>query len=65
MNIKVDSLAKLAIMCAHATNKYFDGIFPDDDFRILVNNRKVTGPIRPTMEDYWGKEAARHFLDKK
>ncbi len=65
MIIKVDSLANLALMCAHATNKYFDGIFSDKDFRILVNNGKVTGPIRPAMEDHWGKEAGRHFLDKK
>ena len=45
MNIKVDSLAKVALMCAHATNEYFDGIFPNKNFWILVNNRKVTGPI--------------------
>ncbi len=65
MNIKVNSLAKLALMCAHGTNKYFDGIFPYKDFQILANNRKVMGPIIPAMEDHWGKEVARHFLDKK
>ena len=45
MNIKVDSLAKLALTCAHATNEYFGGRFPDEDFRIFVADKKITGPI--------------------
>ncbi len=65
MIVKVNSLAKLALMCAHAMNEYFDGRFPDEDFRIFVADKKVTGPIRPALEEYWGQEAARHFLDKK
>jgi hypothetical protein len=45
MNIKVNSLAKLTLICAHATNEYFDSRFPDEDFCIFVADKKVTGPI--------------------
>jgi hypothetical protein len=65
INIKVDSLAKKALICAHATNDYFDGIFPEEDFCIFVNNTKVTGPIKSAIEEQWGREAEREFLDWK
>ncbi len=45
MNIKVNSLAKIALTCAHATNEYFDGRFLDEDFRIFVAVKKVTDPV--------------------
>ncbi len=49
MNIKVDSLAKKALICAHATNDYFNCIFSEEDFCIFVKDTKVTGPIKSAI----------------
>ncbi len=65
MNIKVDSLSKKALICAHAMDDYFDGIFPEEDFCIFVNDTKVTGPTKSAIEEHWGREAAREFIDQK
>jgi hypothetical protein len=65
INIKVDSLAKKALWYAHASEKYFDTRFPKEDFTIYTNGEKVTGQIRPALEEYWGRATARTFLDQK
>ncbi len=65
MNIKVDSLSKKTLICTHTMNDYFDGIFPEEDFCIFVNDTKVTGLIKSVIEEHWGREAAREFLDQK
>jgi hypothetical protein len=65
INIKVDSLTKKALWYAHALEKYFDGQFPKEDFRIYTNGEKVTGQIRPALKEYWGRATARTFPDQK
>jgi hypothetical protein len=37
MNIKVDHLAKTALLRAHMTNKFFNGLFPLDDLVISMD----------------------------
>ncbi len=54
MNIKVDDLAKGALIHTYATHEFFDGIYPLDDFVITMGGRKITGPMRPALEAHWG-----------
>jgi hypothetical protein len=64
MNIKVYSLAKKALIQAHMFGKYFDGNFPSEDFTI-VTDRKVTGPAKLALEEYWGRIEAKCIFDTK
>ncbi len=50
INIKVNKLAKKALIHAHLCSTYFDGNFPLEDFTIFTN-RKVTGPDKLSLED--------------
>jgi hypothetical protein len=61
INIKVDNLAKLALLHTHAPNKFFNGLYPLDDFCIYMDGRKVTGPIKPSLEAHWGKQRLKIF----
>jgi hypothetical protein len=65
LNIKVDHLAKQALLHAHSCNEYFDGCFPAEDFRVYTSGRKVTGPTKPSLEMHWGRSEAKRFLDFK
>ncbi len=65
INIKVDHLAKKALICVHVTGQYFDGCFPMEDFQIFIGNVKVTGPVKPSLDDHWGKKTSKCFLDCK
>jgi hypothetical protein len=42
MNITVDDLAKRALIHAHATNEFFNGVYPLDDFVITMGGQKIT-----------------------
>jgi hypothetical protein len=35
--VKVGHMAKKALICAHATDQYFDGNFPFEEFQIFLN----------------------------
>jgi hypothetical protein len=59
LNIKVDHLAKQALLHAHLCNEYFDGHFPAEDFRVYTSGRKVTGPTKPSLEMHWGRSEAK------
>jgi hypothetical protein len=37
MNIKVNDLAKKALLYTHTSNKFFNGLFPLDEFVISVD----------------------------
>jgi hypothetical protein len=50
--MKVDELAKLALHHAHSSDKFFNGIYPHDDFIISMGGIKTTGPIRPALESH-------------
>ncbi len=65
INIKVEHLAKTALICAHATNQYFDGNFPFEEFQISLNGFKVTGNVRPALDDHWGRATAKYFFNCK
>jgi hypothetical protein len=65
LNIKVDHLAKQALLHAHLCNEYFDGCFPAEDFRVYTSSCKVTGPTKPSIEMHWGRSEAKRFLDFK
>jgi hypothetical protein len=62
MNIKVDSLAKKTLICTHATNDYFNGIFPEEDFCIFVSDTKVTGPIKSALKNTEEETLQGNFL---
>jgi hypothetical protein len=65
INIKVAHLAKKALICAHTTNQYFDGNFPFEEFQISLNGFKVTGNVRPALDDHWGRATAKYFFNRK
>jgi hypothetical protein len=65
LNIKVDHLAKQALLHAHSCNEYFDRRFPAEDFQIHTSGIKVTGPIKQSLELHWGKSEAKRFFDYK
>jgi hypothetical protein len=65
INIKVDLLAKKALVCAHAADQYFNGQFPLEDFQIHTNGIKVTGQVKSSLEEYLGRATAKIFLDQK
>jgi hypothetical protein len=64
INIKVDKLAKKALIHAHLCSPYFDGNFPLEDFTIFTN-WKVTGPAKLSLKEYWGSAEAKQFFDAK
>jgi hypothetical protein len=65
MNIKVDALAKKALLHTHTSNKFFNGLFPLNDFVISVDGQKITGPIKPSLETHWGRREAKQFFNFK
>jgi hypothetical protein len=65
INIKVNILAKKALICTHAEDQYFNGRFPLEDFQIYTNGIKVMGQVKPTLKEYWGRTTAKIFLDHK
>jgi hypothetical protein len=65
MNIKVDDRAKRALIHAHATNEFFDGIYPLDNFVISMGGQKMTGPMQPALEAHWERREAQQFFDFK
>lgn len=65
INVKVEDLAKKALMCAHATNTFFNGCYLDEDFIIKVRGTKITDQVKPALEEDWGGSTARHLLDCK
>jgi hypothetical protein len=65
MNIKVDHLAKTALLHAHTTDKFFNGLFPLDDFVISMDGQKITGPIKTSLEAHWGRAESKQFFGFK
>ena len=61
INIKVDKLAKAALIAAIAENEYVDSGFPGEHITISTDGRKVTGSLKKTFERYWGAKQA-HVL---
>ncbi len=59
INIKVDHLAIKALLAAHASNQYFDGVFPLEDFQFHTDGRKLTGPTKTSLEEHWGRAKAK------
>ena len=65
INIKVDHLAKKALLAAHASNQFFDGSFPLEDFQVRTDGRKLTGPTKTHLEEHWGRAKAKRFFGIK
>ncbi len=65
MSMKVDSLANTALLNAHTTNQFFNGLFPLDDFVISMDGQKITGPIKTSLGAHWGRAKAKWFFDFK
>jgi hypothetical protein len=51
-------------MCSRH-RQVFDGQFPYEDFQIHTNHIKVTGQVKPALEEYWGRANAKTFLDQE
>jgi hypothetical protein len=65
INIRVDHLAKKALLAAHISNQYFDGVFPLEDFQVHTDGRKLTGPTNSSLEEHWERARAKRFFDVK
>jgi hypothetical protein len=65
INIKVDHLVKKALLAAHTSDQFFDGVFPLEDFQIHTNGRKLTGPTKESLKEHWGRVEAKRFFDVK
>ena len=65
MNIIVDDLAQSSLRETCSSEKFFDGIYPNEDFVIIMRGAKITGPIREALEQHWGRTEATRFFDFK
>jgi len=65
INIKVDTLAKLAIDAAIATGQYIDSVFPFELVWVTISSRKVAGSLRTAITNHWGEMEARRFYDEQ
>jgi len=65
MNIIVDDLAQRALRHSYSSGKFFDGIYPNEDFIITMRGVKTTGPICNALEWYWGRTEAQRFFHLK
>jgi hypothetical protein len=65
INIKVDSLAKKALMAAHSTGKCIQSAFPNEQIWISMEGKKVTGSLRIKLEEIWDQSTAKSFSTKK
>jgi hypothetical protein len=65
INIKVDHLAKKALLATHASNQYFNGVFPLEDFQVHTDRQNLTGPTKTSLEEHWGRAKAKRIFDVK
>jgi hypothetical protein len=65
INIRVDSLAKKAIKAAHCTGKFINNNFPHEQIWIEMGGKKITGPPQSELEEFWGRDEAKRFLNEK
>jgi hypothetical protein len=65
INIKVDSLAKKALMAAHSTGKCIKSAFPNEQIWISMGEEKVMGLLRSKLEEFWGQSIAKKYFHKK
>ena len=54
MNIKVDRLAKLALISGVAEQRFIHSVFPDELIRVTTGGIKVTGSLKKSFERHWG-----------
>jgi hypothetical protein len=62
INIKVDNLAKKALLLAHASGNCFGGCFPMEQFCIYSSKNKVTGPPKTALDEHWGRAKSKANL---
>ncbi len=62
VNIRADHLAKKALLATHASNQYFNGVFPLEDFQVHTDGPKLTGLTKTSLEEHWGRAKAMRFL---
>jgi hypothetical protein len=65
INIKVDALAKKAIKAAHSTGEFIESTFPNEEVWIEMGGKKITGPPRAELEEFWGRSTAKRFFNEK
>jgi hypothetical protein len=65
INIKVDSLAKIALKTAHSTGKCIESAFPNEQIWIYMRGEKVTDYLRTKLEEFWGGPRQKSFSTKK
>ncbi len=65
INIKVDRLAKKALMAAQSTDKCIESAFPNEQIWISMGGGKVTGSLKSELEVFWGRSTAKKFFHKK
>jgi hypothetical protein len=65
INIKVDSLARKALMAAHSTGKCIKSAFPYEQIWISMGGEKVMGSMRSKLEEFWGRSTAKKFFHEK
>jgi hypothetical protein len=60
INIKVNSLAKKALMVAHSTGKCIKSAFPNEQIWMSMGGGKVTCSLRSKLEEFWGRSTFFH-----
>ncbi len=65
INIKIDLLAKKALVCAHAAGQYFNGQFPLDDFQIHTMVLRWQAKSNLPLKNIGVEQLPRSFLIKK
>jgi hypothetical protein len=65
LNVLADSLAKKALVVAHATQCYSKPEYPGETVRIWIDGYKVTSSVKSALYSSWGSRIARKFLDKR
>ena len=62
INVLVDDLAKKALIEAVASRKFIDNVFPFENLRVVINGKKVTGPLQSSFEQFWGYKVAQELF---
>ena len=65
INIKVDRLAKTALLSAIQHNEYIESGFPGEHITVVADGMKVTGSLKLAIERSHGSKVAQQLYDEE
>ena len=65
MNVRVDSLAKQALLASIVSRTFINNNFPLESIRISIGDTKITDDVPRRIEDHWGRKVAKELYNKK